>query len=93
MINKAEPTCPKCGTPIPEDAPQNLCPKCVLAGISPTPATTTAATALSNRTPPPAVEEVAEHFPELEIVEMIGAGGMGAVYKVPGNPSSIDTWH
>ena len=83
MSDQTESTCPKCGTPIPDDAPQNLCPKCVLAGISPTPATAnTAATVLTNRTPPPTAEEVAEHFPELEIVEMIGAGGMGAVYKV-----------
>ena len=24
------PTCPKCGLPIPQEAPQGLCPKCVL---------------------------------------------------------------
>jgi serine/threonine protein kinase len=31
--------------------------------------------------PPPAVEEVAKLFPQLEIAEMLGAGGMGTVYK------------
>ncbi len=77
MSNKAKPICPQCGAPIPEDAPQSLCPKCVLARVTPT----SAATAPANRTPPPTVEEVAEHFPELEILEVIGAGGMGAVYK------------
>ena len=33
-------------------------------------------------TAPPSLAEIAEHFPELEILELIGAGGMGAVYKV-----------
>ena len=29
----------------------------------------------------PTVQEIAVHFPELEVVELIGAGGMGAIYK------------
>lgn len=32
-------------------------------------------------TPPP-LEEIATHFPQFEILELIGQGGMGAVYKV-----------
>jgi serine/threonine protein kinase len=31
-------------------------------------------------TPPP-IEELARKFPQLEIIELIGRGGMGAVYK------------
>jgi serine/threonine-protein kinase len=30
---------------------------------------------------PPTVDQLAELFPTLEIIELIGAGGMGAVYK------------
>ncbi|MFK7852129.1 MAG: protein kinase [Akkermansiaceae bacterium] len=77
MNNLPESYCPKCGAIIPEDAPQKLCPKCVFSGLPKTSVTR------SNRvkTSPPSVEEVVEHFPELEIIELIGVGGMGAVYK------------
>jgi len=30
---------------------------------------------------PPPVEQLGQHFPELEIVELVGRGGMGAVYR------------
>lgn len=70
--------CPKCGVTIPDGAPQGLCPKCVLLGA----ATEIQSVArLSKAAAPPTVAELAVHFPELEILEMIGAGGMGAVYK------------
>lgn len=78
MTKPTDSSCPKCGTPIPEGAARGLCPKCVLSGAgtfqdsSPAP---------GPRTPPPTVEEVAAWFPDLEILELVGAGGMGAVYK------------
>jgi uncharacterized Tic20 family protein len=43
------------------------------------------AEAAADRAPPapaPAVAELAAHFPELELLDLIGQGGMGAVYRV-----------
>ena len=66
-------TCPTCHAPIPENAPGGLCPACVLrdAGEPPAP----------GRSAPP-LEEIAAAFPQWEILELIGQGGMGFVYKV-----------
>ncbi len=78
MTNPIHSSCPKCGAPIPENAPQGLCPKCVLAGAATLPEPQGSP---AGRTPAPTIAELAPHFPELEILEVIGVGGMGAVYK------------
>src|SRR5213594_740078 len=70
--------CPKCGAPIPAEAPQGLCPKCLLQQAS---APTEAGRTESPKSPPPTREELAAAFPQLEILELIGHGGMGFVFK------------
>jgi serine/threonine protein kinase len=70
--------CPKCQAPLPADAPQGLCPKCLLAAVA-TP--TDAGQPDGHRPAPPAIGEIAAAFPQLEILEFIGQGGMGFVFK------------
>jgi tRNA A-37 threonylcarbamoyl transferase component Bud32 len=69
--------CPKCQAPVPPEAPQGLCPKCLLASVS----TATEAGQSAEGQAPPSLEAVAAVFPHLEILEFIGQGGMGFVYK------------
>jgi serine/threonine protein kinase len=79
MSDTSEPKrCPKCGAPIPAEAPQGLCPKCLLQQAS---APTEAGRTESPKSPPPTREELTAAFPQLEILELIGQGGMGFVFK------------
>ncbi|HOX57376.1 MAG TPA: serine/threonine-protein kinase [Candidatus Paceibacterota bacterium] len=74
--------CPSCRKPLPAGAPQGLCPECLMkagfgSGVAPEPGQ-------PSRTPafvPPAAAEMARLFPQFEIMELLGQGGMGAVYK------------
>src|SRR5580765_1389966 len=73
----ARAACQQCGAPLPPEAPEGLCPKCLLkAGLG-----GGSVAGASNAFIPPNVHQVAQLFPQLEILELVGQGGMGAVYK------------
>src|SRR5262245_12285705 len=69
--------CPNCGRPLSTGNLAGLCPTCLLAQG----AETGSGAAPAPRFEPPSVEAVAKLFPQLEILGLVGAGGMGAVYK------------
>src|SRR5439155_8010153 len=69
--------CPNCGAVMPVRAPEGLCPKCLLLGV----AAPTDSGVAQVRPAPPTLDAVAAAFPQLEILEFIGQGGMGCVFK------------
>ena len=73
--------CPKCGAALPPNAPHGLCPGCLLAGVDAPTEGVDPSVASAPSSEAPAVEEIAAAFPQLEILELIGRGGMSFVYK------------
>jgi tRNA A-37 threonylcarbamoyl transferase component Bud32 len=76
--NSPSNACPKCGAVLPSAATSGLCPRCLMAeAMTPTKLDTAPSSSAKMLTP----AELAPHFPQLEILECFGRGGMGVVYK------------
>ncbi len=80
-------SCPECDAELGADAPEGLCPACLFnQAISSGNSQCEDQEATTPLSPgfaavPPRPEELARHFPQLEILELLGQGGMGMVYK------------
>ncbi|MGI9516176.1 MAG: serine/threonine-protein kinase, partial [Pirellulaceae bacterium] len=77
-------SCQNCGTSIPSNAPAGICPRCTLALAMGRPQPTRdslASTALGASFVAPQPSDLQHRFENLEIIELLGHGGMGAVYK------------
>src|SRR3990172_4714481 len=73
-------TCPQCGGPTGPNGLDGLCPQCMMkVGIG---SCTNPVVGQSERGfVPPEIQDLARLFPQLEVLDLIGKGGMGAVYK------------
>ncbi|MEI8288137.1 MAG: serine/threonine-protein kinase, partial [Verrucomicrobiota bacterium] len=73
--------CPSCQKPLAADGPMGLCPECLVKAGFPSGVESESGSAARSAFVPPPVADIAKLFPQLEVIELIGKGGMGAVYK------------
>ena len=79
--------CPDCGKTLPGGVLAGLCPACLMTqGAETEPGVTQGAGLFE----PPSLNAVAALFPQLEILGLLGAGGMGAVYQA--RQPALDRW-
>jgi serine/threonine protein kinase len=80
--------CQNCGKPLDSNLIHGLCPECFLkvglgSGtlVDPAAPPSPGAGARTKGFVPPASADLAPHFPQLEVLDLAGKGGMGAVYR------------
>src|SRR5258708_32504895 len=77
--------CPKCESQLSTDLPEGLCPACLFRqAMEGSDAEIDAEQQSKSPSPgfvPPAPADLAPYFPHLQILELLGQGGLAAVYK------------
>ena len=82
----SSPLCPGCRRPLENGRAQGLCPRCLLSRVA-------GFTDVDEQRASPNVPDlavVAAAFPQLDVVELVGRGGMGLVYRA--RQRSLDRW-
>ena len=84
---RSQPVCPQCGADRSDSSPGAPCSACLMqlglsawAQKSQAAPTTAAPTSAHSASPSAVPEDLAALFPQLEILHLVGEGGMGAVY-------------
>ena len=82
MSTETQRICPHCQQPLPANAPEGLCPQCLLRAAAAPPSEPQPVTTSGGDIPdigdPVAVGKC---LPQFEILSLLGRGGMGVVYK------------
>jgi capsular polysaccharide biosynthesis protein len=73
--------CARCGGSIPPGGAEPICPRCAAAMLQNSQTEASGIPEGPRGFTPPGIDELRPLFPQLEILELLGCGGMGAVYK------------